>query len=106
MEIVNNEKVKVKLPEEHGGCWNVQHFADEPAVFILEKSQKWIQIRYVDVHKAHFYSSKTDGKPMKAYLVRGNFVCVEKVEGLWAYCIYVGEKTTKGWLKLSDLNTL
>lgn len=104
IEIVNSRKVRIKLPEEHGGCWNVQHFTDEPVEFRLEKSQRWTQIRYVDVDKTHFHSGKSDGNRLKSYLVKGDLVCLEKVEPGWAYCTYIGKKITKGWLKLSDLN--
>lgn len=106
IEIVTNKKVKIKLPKEHGGCWNVQPFADKPVGFTLETNQNCIQTRYVNADRAYFYSDKSDDKRLKSYLIKGNFICIEKIEGDWAYCIYVGKKTTKGWLKLSDLNTL
>lgn len=106
IEIVANNKVKIELPKEHGGCWNVQHFADEPVSFTLEKGQKWVQIRYVDATKTFFHNDKSEEGLLKSYLVRGNLIFVEKIEGQWAYCTYAGKKTTTGWLKLSDLNTL
>ncbi|HWJ26164.1 MAG TPA: hypothetical protein VNS32_06455 [Flavisolibacter sp.] len=106
MEIATNKKVSIKLPKEHGGCWNVQHFADRLVSFSLERSQTWMQIRYVNTAKAYFYSDNSEDKRLKSYLVIGNFVCIEKIEGSWAYCTYIGKKTTKGWLKLSDLNNL
>jgi hypothetical protein len=107
INIASNKQVTIKLPEEHGGCWNVQHFADkEPAVFTLEEKQSWIQVRYVDAAKTYFHSGKAVDKKGKAYLVKGNVVCVERIEQEWAYCTYFGKKATKGWLKLSDLNKL
>ncbi|MES2575346.1 MAG: hypothetical protein V4572_10415 [Bacteroidota bacterium] len=107
IEIINNKTVKIKLPEDHGGCWNVQHFADyEPAQFDLEKNIPWIQIRYIVSKKAYFYSEKSTTKKQKAYLIRRDFICIEKIEGDWAYCVYHGNKTTKGWMKLADLNKL
>lgn len=39
IEIIDNKTIKISLPEEHGGCWNVQHFADKPEEFGLEKKQ-------------------------------------------------------------------
>jgi hypothetical protein len=65
-----------------------------------------LQIRYVETAKTYFYSDKIEDKRLKAYLVKGNFVCIEKMDGQWAYCTFVGKKTTKGWLKLTDLNAL
>jgi hypothetical protein len=106
MEIVTNKKVKIRLPKEHGGCWNVQPFADKPVVFTLEGKQSWMQIRYVDAAKAYFYSDKGEDNRLKSYLVKGDIVCIEKIEEQWAYCTFISKKTTKGWLKLAGLNTL
>ena len=106
VEITNSKKIKIKLPEEHGGCWNVQHFADESAIFAIDQPQQWIQIRYVNVDKAFFYQTKSEASKLKAYIVKNDFVCIQKIEGDWAYCIYYGKKTSKGWIKLSDLNNL
>jgi hypothetical protein len=106
LEITNNKTVTIKLPEEHDGCWNVEHFADEPVEFQLQKSANWVQIRYIDSSKSNFYNEKANDKKLKSYLVKGNIVCVEKIEAEWAFCNYFGKKVTKGWIKLSDLNKL
>lgn len=103
-EIATNKSIIIKLPEEHGGCWNVQHFADEPVKFNLEKTSHWIDIRYVIVTKTFFHSQNITSKKQKAYLIKNNIVCVEKIESDWAYCTYYGKKTTKGWIKTIDLN--
>ena len=42
----------------------------------------------------------------KKYIIKGDIVYVEKIEGDWALCSYFGKKTTKGWLKVADLNQL
>jgi hypothetical protein len=106
IQIITNKKVQIKLPEDHGGCWNVQHFADAPADFALEKQQAWIQVRYVAIAKTYFYSNRSDDTRLNAYLVKNNFVCIGKIEQGWAYCTYFGTQITKGWIKLSDLNKL
>jgi hypothetical protein len=106
IEIVNNETIYIVLPEEHGGCWNVQHFADKPDKFELVKQFNWIQIRYVDTEKSYFHKEKSDAKKQKSYVIKGDIVYVEKIEGDWALCSYFGKKTTKGWLKVTDLNQL
>ena len=105
MEIISDWQVKIKLPQEHGGCWNVQHFADEPVDFSLEEKQNWAQVRYVNVARAYFYSDRSDDKRMKSYIVKGDFVCIEKIEQGWAYCTYFGKKITKGWMKVAELNS-
>lgn len=38
LEILNNRHIRIKLPKEHGGCWNVQHFADAPVGLEPEKA--------------------------------------------------------------------
>lgn len=107
LEFLNNS-VTIKLPEEHGGCWNVQHFADKPAQFQLEKKHNWIQIRYIDSNKSNFFSDKSIAKKLKTYLIKGDIIYVEKLEGEWAFCTYLNKKNknVKGWLKTSDLNKL
>jgi hypothetical protein len=104
IEIVNDNTIKIKLPSEHGGCWNVQHFADEPVLFDIEEKAPWTTIKYVVKDKTYFYSEKSDAKKQKAYLVRNDFVCIDKTEAEWCYCTFYGKQTTKGWIKTGDLN--
>lgn len=106
LEIIDNEILYIKLPEEHGGCWNVQHFADSPEKFELEKEFNWIQVRYVNSNKSYFYKDKSDNKILKSYVIKGDIVHIEKIQGDWALCSYFGKRTTKGWLKIADLNQL
>lgn len=106
LEIINNETIKIKLPYEHGGCWNVQHFADEPVSFDIEKKTEWIQIKYVVKNKAYFYSGKSENKKQKTYLVKNDFVCIDKTEGDWTHCTFYGKRITKGWIKTADLNKI
>lgn len=105
MAILTSKEVTIKLAKEHGGCWNVQPFAGEAVAFTLDGGYPWIQIRYVTVARSYFHSDKTEDKRLKSYLVKGDVVCLERVEGRWAYGNFAG-KRTKGWLKLTDLNTL
>jgi hypothetical protein len=104
IEIVNDSAIKIKLPSEHGGCLNVQHFSDEPVLFDIEKKTKWTAIKYVVKDKAYFYSEKSDDKKRKSYLVKNDFVCIDKTENEWCYCTFYGKRTTKGWIKTVDLN--
>lgn len=107
LEIINSKTCKIKLPEEHGGCWNVQHFADEPVNFTLDKKTNWIQIRYIKSLKSYFYSDKSTTEKTNVYLIQGDFDCIEKKEQDWALCNYFGEKSSKkGWILLKDLNKL
>ncbi|CAM3619152.1 hypothetical protein FSS13T_17700 [Flavobacterium saliperosum S13] len=106
MEVVNEETINIKLPEDHGGCWNVQHFADKPEAFKLEKNFNWIQIRYVNTTKSYFHKEQSNDKKLKSYLIKGDIVFIEKIENEWVFCSYFGKKTIKAWLKVSDLNKL
>jgi len=106
LEIIDNKTVQIALFEEHGGCWNVQHFTDQPITFSLQNEKSWVQIRYINVAKSHFYSSKNMEKKLKSYLVKKDVVCIETMDNTWAYSIFFGKKTTKGWIKTAELNTL
>jgi hypothetical protein len=106
VNVLDSKNVSIQLPEEHGGCWNVQHFVEEPVKFELGQEKSWIQIRYIDTGKAYFFSDKSYDKKMKAYVIRSNVVFVDKIENEWAHCSYIGKKTTTGWIQVSDLNRL
>jgi hypothetical protein len=92
------------LDQDHGGCWNVSTFSNEPQSFELDQSRSWIQIRYVVKDNAWFYADKSKSSKQKAYVIKKDFVCVEKIEGLWAYCTFYGEVIIRGWLRVEDLN--
>jgi len=105
--IIDNKVIKVHLQKEHGGCWNLQHFSDkEPASFAIDTEKPWIQIQYAIKEKVYFYSDKHESSKRNAYILKGNIVYIEKIDGDWVYCSYLGKKMTKGWVKLSELNRL
>jgi hypothetical protein len=104
MEITDNKTIKISLPKEHGGCWNVQHFADKPEGFGLEKKTNWTQIRYIDNPKSFFYKDQSNTNRTKIYLLKGDIICIDKIQNGKAFCTYFGKKITKGWINISDLN--
>jgi hypothetical protein len=106
IEILDTKTIKIKLPEEHGGCWNVKHFADQPEEFGLEKKTNWTQIRYIDKPKSYFYKDQSNANQTKIYLLKGDIICVDKIENGKAFCTYFGKKITKGWINISDLNKI
>ena len=91
----------IHLASEHGGCWNVRHFADpEPARFSREDAGDWFAIRVVSRARSHFFVNAADRSPERAYAVRGDVVFVTargggKVRG------HVNDTT--GWLPEADL---
>jgi hypothetical protein len=99
---VNGNSLVIKLPEEHGGCWNVQHFADEPVTFKLETKSNWIAVRYANKDKVYFYKMPLDTAKHQPFVLRGDVVYVEKFKGEWAYCSYRSKKVTTGWVKVSE----
>ncbi|XZF16046.1 hypothetical protein ACTHGU_07900 [Chitinophagaceae bacterium MMS25-I14] len=107
LQLISSNSITIKLPEDHGGCWNVQHFADDPVSFSLSKKEKWIELRYITADKSFFHSDKNEATKRKAYAVKGNVVYIERMENGWAYCSFYGTKTTTtGWLKMETLNKL
>jgi hypothetical protein len=104
LKILNSSTISILLPEEHGGCGNVQHFADSLVEFHLEKKIPWVEIRFVINDKAYFYSGKSESRKKKTYVVKGNILQVKRIEGEWAFCNYQGKNITQGWIKLIDLN--
>ena len=98
-------KVRLALPEEHGGCGNVWRFADksQPADFDLEHAEPWTSVRVVKAAKAYFYPSPGAAHG-RAYLVKGDGVGVRASQPGWVQADFVGEsRTSSGWLKISDL---
>ena len=105
LTFIDDNQVAIKLSEEHGGCWNVMHFADkEPTKFQLEKQQKWVKVSYIKSEKAFFHKDKSIDNKQKAYLIKGDFVCIEKIDGEWAYCTYFSDKTTSGWIPIKHIH--
>lgn len=106
LRIDPDSAVSIKLPEEHGGCWNVHHFADSYTKFDLLHINDFIQIRYATSPKAYFYSDTLYDKKSKAYVVKNDFLFISKIMGDWAFCTFSGKKITSGWIKLEDLNEI
>lgn len=105
LRIDSANSVSIKLNDDHGGCWNVWPFKYEFSKFSLEEAKSWIEIRYVNSGKAFFYRDMDEESIRKAYLVSGDIVYVDKVEGTWGHCTYYGKAVTTGWVKLASLNT-
>jgi hypothetical protein len=106
IQIVTSNKIKIKLSEEHGGCWNVAHFADEFTTFEIQTPKNWIEIRYIAINKAYFYGAKDDKTKKKSYLIKGDIIYIDKIENNWIHCHYFGNKTSEGWLKLESTNKI
>jgi hypothetical protein len=96
----------VQLASEHGGCANVESFADpsQPATFELAAAHPWDAVAVVRSDKAYFYDAPGAAAHRKAYLVQGDGVGVRAAKAGWVQADYVGgDATVSGWLKSSDL---
>jgi hypothetical protein len=61
--------IRLKLEDEHGGCWNVQRFASDPSTFALTEQGSWESIRIVMSKKTYFYDDPSSPKPRKVAMV-------------------------------------
>lgn len=97
--------ILLKLQEEHGGCWNVQHFASDQSTFALTDQGNWESIRIVASKKAYFYDDPSTPKPRKAYVVTGNALRVFETREGWVRAEYVSSSNqiTHGWIHERDL---
>ena len=97
--------VSVRLESEHGGCWNVNHFADKdrPSNHSLDKPGAWTSIRLVKVRRASFYNKPNEQTRRRAYLTKDNVIRVFSQTPGWVLAEYGDEKISKGWIKESDL---
>ncbi|WP_156967129.1 hypothetical protein [Paraburkholderia ferrariae] len=100
------DKFKVRLSAEHGGCWNVMHFADDsyPAEFTVVTKHPWLSIAVIQSDRAYFFGTPTSSQHRKAYLVRGDGVGVRAVQPGWLQVDFLGEnKMTSGWIKKTEV---
>jgi hypothetical protein len=97
--------VSVRLESEHGGCWNVNHFADKdnPSNHTLDKAGSWTSVRLVKVRRAYFYNKPNEQNKRRAYLTKSNVIRVFNQSPGWVFAEYGDERISKGWVKESDL---
>ena len=105
IELLENDRVKIRLGEEPGGCWNVEpRFDEEGVVFELTEREEWKFIRMVSSERAYFYNSPDEKERGKSYIIEGDILRVLEVEGDWVRGEYHGSQgITTGWIKESDL---
>ena len=103
LTITGVDAFTLTLKEEHGGCWNVQHFADakDPANFTLDAPKAWVALKVVKEKKVKFFGDASTAKPKPAFLVGGDVVGVLEVKGEWLWVEFVGTRTTTGWMPKS-----
>lgn len=84
--------LNVRLATEHGGCWNVQHFADkdQPAEFTLQTAYPWVAVAVIKSARAHLYDSPISKGPRKAYVVKGDGVGIRAQRPGWLQVDFPG----------------
>lgn len=97
-------KIKIRLEREHGGCGNVHPFATDDVGMLPEtKRGRWFAVRVVCAEKAYFYSRPSLEAKKENYVPRYSPIRVFKTQDHWVEAEYEAEKTTRGWIKASDL---
>jgi hypothetical protein len=106
MALQDTKHFQVRLPTEHGGCANLEPFADkdQPAGFQLGTAHPWTAIAVVKSARAYFWDTPTSATHRKGYLVKGDGVGVRGAQPGWIEVDYVGgDKTISGWLRQTDV---
>lgn len=99
-----HRKIKLRLEREHGGCGNVHPFATEDGEMLAETQRgSWFAVRVVCAARAYFYSRPSLEAKKEQYIVRYSPIRVLKTEDHWVAAEFEAEKTTRGWIKASDL---
>jgi hypothetical protein len=98
----SNNEFNILLNDDHGGCWNVQKFKDDPVEFVLQKNEAWIDIKVIKSDKSYFYSEPDETKKCKTYVIKGDCVKVMKRSGNWIKVVYESKTNTVGWIKAQD----
>ena len=105
IEVLKEDRIKINIEEEPGGCWNVEPgFDEEGVVFELTEGKEWKSIRIVSNEKAYFYNNPDEKEQGKSYIVKGDVLRVFELEEDWVRGEYYGSQgITTGWIKESDL---
>jgi hypothetical protein len=99
-----DDSVSVRLESEHGGCWNVNHFADkDPSKHSLDKTGSWTSIRVVKGRRAYFHDKPDAQTRRRAYLIKDNVIRIFSQMPGWVLAEFGDEKISRGWIKQSDL---
>jgi hypothetical protein len=101
----DGNELAIRLKEEHGGCWNVRHFADaEAASFAAGEKGEWREIRIVSSATAVVHDQPRADTARAAYVVEGNALRVHDSISGWIRAEYRGDRgRTTGWIRDEDL---
>jgi hypothetical protein len=100
------DKLTLRLSAEHGGCWNVMHFADDdnPAEFTLAARHPWLSVAVIRSDRAYFFDTPMSPQHRKDYVVKGDGVGVRAAQAGWLRVDFLGQKKiTSGWIRKADV---
>lgn len=103
IKIINEYSFEMKIDEEHGGCWNVSHFATEPIVFNMEEKIDALQVSYSMVPEMKIYSDITSNKIWVASIKNNRVFFVEEKQKEWCRILVIGNPHIHGWVSEKDL---
>ncbi|MBK9636918.1 MAG: hypothetical protein IPO63_03555 [Bacteroidetes bacterium] len=103
IKIKNAQTFEMKLNEEHGGCWNVSHFAEDAVEFKLEEKRNWKWISYVLHPNANIYSEPSDKKKEIHLIKKPMVVFVDAIMEGWCFIHFESTSKNEGWIKKTSL---
>ncbi|MBK7966218.1 MAG: hypothetical protein IPK10_13665 [Bacteroidetes bacterium] len=103
IKIKNAQTFEMKLAEEHGGCWNVSHFAEQANEFEIVEKRNWKRISYIIHPDATIYDEPSDKKTAIQKIKKPIVVFVDAIKGDWCFIHFDSKPTTQGWIKKTSL---
>jgi len=99
--------VTIRLAQEHGGCWNVQHFAanEGGATLQIDRTGSWTSVRVASARKARFHATPDAGQPQRSFVTTGDPLKVSETRAGWVHATFTNpdDKSTSGWIREADL---
>ncbi len=103
INIKNAQTFEMKLEQEHGGCWNVSHSADEVIEFKLEEKRNWKWISYIHHSDANVYDEPSDQKTVIQKIKKPIVVFVDAIKEDWCFIHFESTSKNEGWIKKTSL---
>jgi hypothetical protein len=100
-------ELRIEQGREHPGCGLVLLPTIESGLeHSLIRETNWRELRRIVDKRANFYSSPSDAKKTRAFVVTGDVVGVIAESGEWLEVEYPGKKTTRGWVRAAATQKL
>ncbi len=100
----NKQALHLQLEENHGGCGNAHNFEGEGSQLFLSQAGHWTSVRTVANQRAYFHRQPSEATQTKSYVIAGDILKIYETRGDWVDAEFGSDRTTRGWVKLSDLH--